>query len=114
MSGYAVQIGPSARKEITKLPPTAQIRIVKCLDGLVTNPRPSGVEKICQAPRFWRVRAGDYRVVYHIDEEARTVIVVVVRHRKDAYRDVGKLDARLVVAKLVPLFQESNRPPPGQ
>ena len=75
-------------------------------ENLADDPRPKGVEKLQQNPRFWRVRTGDYRIVYNIDDAKVVIFVVVVRHRKDAYRGLEDLDTKLVAATLsAQLFQ---------
>ena len=104
MAPYAVHVGPAAKREIKKLAQPDQRLVIRCLEGLALEPRPRGVEKLSHNPRFWRIRAGNYRVIYHIDDEDEVVIVLLARHRKDAYRDIGKLDVRLIAAKLAPLL----------
>lgn len=103
MTDYEVRFAPAAKRELKKLDRTAQRKIVKKLGELEKNPRPSGVEKLSQDPRFWRVKAGDYRVVYTIEDNSKIVVVVVVRHRKEAYRNLDQLDHRLV-AKTIGKF----------
>ncbi len=107
---YNVGLGPAAKREIKKLDPVAQRKVIAHLEELASDPRPTGVEKISQNPKFWRTRTSDYRVIYHIDEKSKDILILVVRHRKDAYRNLGKLDARLVAATLRPLL--INPPPP--
>jgi mRNA interferase RelE/StbE len=82
-----VRISPAADRDIRKLDRPVQRRILKKLDGLVTDPRPNGVEKLTgsDAPRY-RVRVGDYRIVYRIDDQVLTVLVLNVGDRKEIYR----------------------------
>src|SRR4029079_1732782 len=61
-------------------------RILKQIETLVGNPRPSGVAKLEGANDLWRVRVGEWRVVYRISDRERLVDVISVRHRRDAYR----------------------------
>lgn len=64
------------------------------------NPRPPGAEKIQGRPRYYRIKAGrDYRVIYHLFQE-RLVVVLVVRNRKDAYKDLDDLGGKLEAALL--------------
>jgi mRNA interferase RelE/StbE len=78
-------------------PQTVREKVVKALVALSGNPRPHGVEKLSQDPRLWRVRCGEYRIIYWINDEAGILVAPIVRHRKDAYRDIDKLDPALVV-----------------
>lgn len=107
---YAIKIAPAAVRHMKKLPRPVQARVVKCLEALTKNPRPNGVEKLSQQPGLWRVRVGDYRVIYWIDDAVSVVIALIVRHRKDAYRDLDKLDASIVAATLVPLLTGLTAP----
>lgn len=113
MTGYSVRVAPAAKREIKKLTTDAQIKIVKCLEKLGVNPRPPGVEKLSENPKFLRMRVGDYRVIYHIEDHTEVLVVVVVRHRKDAYRDLDKLDMRLVAARIAPLLTGLAQRGPG-
>jgi mRNA interferase RelE/StbE len=61
-------------------------RVVGHIKALAENPRPSGCRKLTGSKRDWRIRIGDYRVIYEIDEEAKAVRVMRVRHRREAYR----------------------------
>ena len=101
---YDIRVAPAAQRQLKKLTPALQAKIVKCLEDLSANPRPKGVEKLSSDPRLWRVRAGDYRVIYTIDDGAKIVITLVIRHRKEAYRDIGKLDPTVVAKTLGPLL----------
>lgn len=83
---WEVRFKPSALREFQALPRNVQARIGKRLDALSGNPRGSGSQKLQGGEGFYRVRAGDYRVVYAIDDPARIVLVVKVGHRGDVYR----------------------------
>ena len=61
-------------------------RILSRLESLAENPRPHGCVRLHGARHLWRVRVGDYRIVYEIDETLRTVDVSIIRHRRDVYR----------------------------
>jgi len=86
VADYAVVFARSARKELQNLDPQVAKRILKTIEELVANPRPSGVVKLEGASDLWRVRVGAWRVVYRISDRDRLVDVVAVRHRRDAYR----------------------------
>ena len=85
MAPYSVFIKPSAAKELEQIPIKDRRRIVRRIRGLASDPRPSGCEKLAGDDRY-RVRQGDYRVVYGIDDEAREVVVVKIGNRRDVYR----------------------------
>lgn len=104
MSPYRVRVGSAATKEIKKLDRSTQGKLITALEMLANDPRPNGVEKLSHDPRFWRIRNGHYRVIYFVDDDAKEIYVLVVRHRKDAYRNLENLDKRLVAATLAPLF----------
>jgi mRNA interferase RelE/StbE len=86
VADYSVVFARSARKELQNLDPPVARRILKQIEMLVENPRPSGVAKLEGANDLWRVRVGEWRVVYRISDRERLVDVIAVRHRRDAYR----------------------------
>ena len=86
MADYAVVFARSARKELQNLDPQVSRRILKQIEALVTDPRPSGVVKLEGGTDLWRIRVGHWRVVYRISDRARLVDVIAVRHRNDVYR----------------------------
>jgi len=101
MSAYRVEIAPQAQRDIRKLPPDIRDAVLDRLTTLQLDPRPTGVEKLSgRTPALWRVRIGDHRIVYAIDDPARRVAVAIVRHRRDVYRDLGAIDPR-VIARLL-------------
>jgi mRNA interferase RelE/StbE len=82
-----VRISPAADRAIRKLDRPVQTRILKKLDGLMMDPMPKGVEKPTGSDvPCYRVRAGDYRIVYRIDDQVLTVLVLNVGDRKEIYR----------------------------
>jgi len=82
---YSVEFKPSALKEFQRLPATLIERIFPKIEGLATEPRPSGCKKLKGGQQEWRVRVGDYRVVYTIDDAKLRVSVTRVRHRSEVY-----------------------------
>ena len=86
MADYAVVFARSARKELQNLDPQVARRILKQIEGLVTDPRPPGVVKLEGATDLWRIRVGQWRVVYRVSDSDHLVDVTAVRHRSDAYR----------------------------
>ncbi|MGI9122853.1 MAG: type II toxin-antitoxin system RelE family toxin [Rubrobacter sp.] len=74
-----------ARKAIAGLPDHARGRITRAVDQLVEEPRPAGCRKL-QNCEGWRLRVGDYRLVYEVDDDKRVVTVLLIGHRRDVYR----------------------------
>jgi len=85
MPDYKITFARSASKELNDLPANLIRRIVARIDALAKEPRPSGCRKIKGETDLWRVRIGDYRVVYSVDDQTRAVDIVRVRHRSRAY-----------------------------
>jgi mRNA interferase RelE/StbE len=83
---YQVILKPSAAKSVRKLDRDTQRRVLRLLEVLAQEPRPAGVVKMAGDDNLWRVRLGDYRVVYEIHDRQLIVLVVRVAHRKDVYR----------------------------
>jgi mRNA interferase RelE/StbE len=88
MADYSVTFARSARKELEKLPSSIAQRIIARIEALVINPRTTRSVKLQGNRNLWRIRVGDYRVVYHVDDAARIIDVSIIRHRRDAYRDL--------------------------
>ena len=87
MADYSISIKPSAAKELQAISDKATLaRMIEKIKSLATQPRPSGSEKLAGRPNLYRVRQGNYRVVYSVDDQARVVDVVKVGHRRDVYR----------------------------
>ena len=82
---YTVGVSSGAARELRKLPPQVQPGILDAILGLAADPRPPGCRKLTDRPD-WRIRVGEYRVIYDIDDTAQTVTVTRGVHRKDAYR----------------------------
>lgn len=82
---YTIEISNPAKKDLKRLSRDVQERVVAVLKSLVIEPRPEGVKKL-RGSGAYRVRCGDYRVVYDIDDERSQVMILVVRHRSSAYR----------------------------
>lgn len=87
MAKFRLLLKASAAKEIKKVDAkSARQRIVEKIASLAENPRGQGAEKLAGYEDRYRVRQGDYRAVYLIDDKALTVTVYKVGHRKDVYR----------------------------
>lgn len=85
MYSYAVELKPSARKELESLPDTVLARVVRKVESLANDPRPTGCKKLKGYKDQWRIRIGDWRVVYIIDDAARLVSVTRIAHRREVY-----------------------------
>jgi len=84
---YRVELTPSARHDLAALPRDVQRRVDAKIRALAHNPRPPGVKKLKGEENAWRIRVGDYRVIYEIHEKILLVLVVKIRHRNGAYDD---------------------------
>ena len=82
---YKLKIKKSAERDLKRLPKPLFIRLNQQILALRQEPRPSGVRKLQGKLEGWRVRVGDYRIVYQIDDAAQIVTIVRVRHRRDVY-----------------------------
>jgi mRNA interferase RelE/StbE len=82
---YSVILAKSVQKELDRLPHEIASRILRRLALLKTNPRPPDVKKL-KGRDAWRIRIGDYRVIYEIRDRVLQVIVITVGHRSDIYR----------------------------
>lgn len=83
---YSVIVLPSAERDLMKLPDREWGRIRDKIDALASNPRGIGSRKLQGTKDRYRVRCGDYRILFRIDDSASRVIVYAVGHRKDVYR----------------------------
>jgi mRNA interferase RelE/StbE len=82
---YQVSLTASAEKELHGLPAKVVSRIVRRVEALATTPRPPRCKKLKGGDNEWRIRVGDYRAVYEIDDDAQTVDVTRIAHRREAY-----------------------------
>jgi mRNA interferase RelE/StbE len=85
MAKYSLVFKKSVSKDLRALPKRDVARILACIQALVEDPRPPGCEKLSGQERY-RVRQGDYRIIYEIQDDVLTVIVVKVGHRREVYR----------------------------
>ncbi|MEB3210116.1 MAG: type II toxin-antitoxin system RelE/ParE family toxin [Leptolyngbyaceae bacterium] len=83
---YHVIIPKPVQKQLDKLPQNIREIIIEKLLLLAENPRPSGVKKLKGLPNEYRIRIGDYRVRYEIDDGSQVVLLLHCKHRKDVYR----------------------------
>lgn len=83
---YSVVALPSAERDLIRVPPREWQRIRDKIDGLVSNPRGVGSRKLQGMKDCYRLRCGNYRILYRIDDVAKRVIIYAIGHRKDVYR----------------------------
>lgn len=83
---YRVQVAPAAVRQLRKLDGSALRRVQAAIELLAVEPRPSGAKKLVGGDGEWRVRTGDYRIVYEINDGVLLVLVVAVGHRREIYQ----------------------------
>ncbi|MCR4293393.1 MAG: type II toxin-antitoxin system RelE/ParE family toxin [Candidatus Kuenenia sp.] len=85
---YELHIERHAEKDLNKLEKSLFIQIATKIKELATNPHPRGSKKITDSQNDWRLRVGDYRVLYEIDKKTKTINIMRIKHRREAYRDL--------------------------
>ena len=85
---YTVEFLKTAERQLAALPQDAQRRIARKIDALRKDPRPPGVELLHGDERFYRLRVGDYRVIYSIEGKRLVILVIRIGHRKDVYKSL--------------------------
>ena len=83
---YKIEFSSSAMKQFNKLPKEVQRKIVNVIDPLSEEPRPSGVVKLSGETILYRIRVGNYRVIYHIKDDRLEVLILKIGHRRDIYK----------------------------
>ncbi len=86
MTPYRIEIRPQARKQLAALPRASRIRVAKAIELLALDPRPHGCKKLAGRENQWRLRVGDYRILYTVRDRELLVLVVEVVPRDKAYR----------------------------
>ena len=88
MDAYSIRFKPSIEKDLRPLTQPLVSRLLKRIDSLKNDPFPHGASKLSGAERLYRIRVGDYRIVYEVDTQALQVTIHYVRHRRDVYRNL--------------------------
>ena len=83
---YRVDLSPGARRELRGLDSATRDRILRAIVKLETEPRPAGAKKLKGRDELWRIRVGDYRIVYEVRDRILVVLVVRIAHRREVYR----------------------------
>lgn len=85
MADYAVVVSDRAARELDRLPASLAARIYARIEALGSDPRPQGTKKLQGSMSGWRIRVGDYRILYEIDDRRRLIDISAIRHRSKAY-----------------------------
>jgi mRNA interferase RelE/StbE len=83
---YTILVAPPAERQLKSFAPPVQKRLVKRLKTLRDNPRPQDVKNLAGKDNLYRIREGDYRIIYTIEDKALVVLVVKIGDRKEIYR----------------------------
>jgi mRNA interferase RelE/StbE len=89
--GYRIEVTPRAQKDLKALPKRERRRVAEQIDALTTDPRPTGCKKLKGREDFYRIRVGDYRVIYQIEDEILLILIVRVGDRKEIYEIIRRL-----------------------
>lgn len=87
---YTIEFEKSALKDLKKLPRKVVTVLWNEIDSLKSNPRPHGCKKLKGTDNLYRIRSGDYRVIYQVQDRVLIVLVIRIGDRKDVYRGIGK------------------------
>jgi mRNA interferase RelE/StbE len=85
-SRYRIEFAPRAERDFRRLPAAAQRRLAPRIDALAQEPRPPGARAMAGAEGLYRLRVGDYRIVYRVQDRILVVLVLKVGHRREVYR----------------------------
>jgi len=88
MTPFSIVLRPSVEKDLRPLPSDVVVRIIERVESLAVEPFPRQAIKLGGAEHVYRVRVGDYRVIYEVDTRAHQIIIHHVRHRSEAYRQL--------------------------
>jgi len=86
MASYRVVSKPSVEKDLRSLPKTTIVRVMKQIEALKSDPLPRQALKLESTQDLYRLRIGDYRIVYCLDRQLKQVIIQYIRHRREVYR----------------------------
>ena len=84
--GYRVELKPAVVRELGSLQRRDRLRVARAIDGLAHGPRPPRVEKLKGSDDLWRVRVGDFRIIYTVNDDKLLILVIRVGHRRHVYR----------------------------
>ncbi len=82
---YSINIKKSVEKDLRKLPTSVISRVIEAIENLKDNPYPRQSKKLKSTEKTYRLRVGNYRIIYQVDEEKKEIVVYHVRHRENVY-----------------------------
>jgi mRNA interferase RelE/StbE len=85
-ASYTIDVRPRARRSLRQLDPPVRKAVAQVIDGLAIDQHPPGFRPLTGHRPYLRVRSGDYRVIYAVDDQAHVVIIAAVGHRREIYR----------------------------
>ncbi len=88
---YKIELKPAAVKQLSNLEKKFQVQVRKKIDSLAEEPRPAGVEKLTEVERLYRIRSGNHRIIYQINDDKLLVLVVRIGDRKEVYKNLAVL-----------------------
>ena len=88
MASFNIFLKPSVQQDLRRLPKKIVSNVWTRIEKLKEEPFPHGVTKLEGAEKLYRIRVGDYRIVYQVDTDAQQITIHFVRHRRDVYRDL--------------------------
>lgn len=88
---YRIEVTPRALKDLKALPTRERQRVADQIDALMINPRPQGCKKLKSREDFYRIRVGDYRVVYRVEDKVLLILIVRIGDRKEIYEIIRRL-----------------------
>jgi mRNA interferase RelE/StbE len=106
---YQILIFPKAQAQIKRLPRADSQKILKAIDSLAHNPRPGGVRKLTGTANHFRIRVGDYRIIYAIEDRFLAVFVIAAGHRKNIYERLKTLSAKYTADYLLGMLEKDKR-----
>ena len=88
MASYEIYFKPSVDKDLRALPKSVIVRVIERIEDLAEEPFPHGMTKLAGAERLYRLRVGDYCIVYEVDTPSRVITIHYIRHRREVYRAI--------------------------
>jgi mRNA interferase RelE/StbE len=83
---YKIEFSPTAESQFKKLPKEVQARLKHRIDSMAENPFPRGIKTLSAEENFYRLRIGDYRIIYQVQGKALLILILKLGHRKNVYR----------------------------
>ncbi len=83
---YRIELSKRAERVLENLPARVQSRLIQGIDGLADDPRPRGVEKLRGEQNAYRIRVGDYRILYEVHDQVLLILILRAGHRREVYR----------------------------